>query len=136
MNSTTSNDIYNFNQLVSTIKELRSEHGCPWDSKQTTATLRKYLVEEFNEILAALDNDDQENLCEELGDFLYLIVMIGEINNEAGKFDVSTINAMINQKLIRRHPHVFETSEQLGEEELREQWERIKASEKCGRKMS
>jgi len=129
-------EINDFNKLVDTVKVLRSEHGCPWDSKQTTASLRKYLVEEFEEILNALDNKDHENLCEELGDFLYLIVMIGEISREAGHFDISKVITSINEKLIRRHPHVFEINADLSEEELREQWERIKATEKSGHKKS
>ncbi len=134
--STPPNSSYGFNQLVATIKKLRSEHGCPWDSRQTTLSLRKYLVEEFDEILAALDNNDADNLCEELGDFLYLILMMGAINEEEGNFDVSRIIASINEKLIRRHPHVFDTKEQLSEGELRKQWERIKETEKSDRKNS
>jgi len=130
MISTTSEDRYGFSQLIDTIKRLRSENGCPWDSKQTTASLRKYLVEEFGEILIALDNQDPENLSEELGDFLYLILMLGEINSDQGHFDISRIISSINEKLIRRHPHVFEKNEQLSEAELRQQWARIKASEK------
>lgn len=133
---TTSEDRYGFSQLVDTIKRLRSQNGCPWDSKQTTASLRKYLVEEFGEILAALDNEDRENLSEELGDFLYLILMLGEINNDQGHFDISRIISSINEKLIRRHPHVFKKNEQLSETELRQQWARIKAAEKKGRKNS
>lgn len=136
MISKTSDDRYGFSQLVDTIKKLRSGDGCPWDSKQTTASLRKYLVEEFAEILTALDNRDQENLCEELGDFLYLILMLGEINSDKGHFDICRIISSINEKLIRRHPHVFETNEQLSEAELRQQWARIKASEKNERKNS
>ncbi len=130
MISTNLEDRYGFSQLVDTIKRLRSKNGCPWDSKQTTTSLRKYLVEEFGEILIALDNQDQENLSEELGDFLYLILMLGEINNDQGHFDISRIISSINEKLIRRHPHVFEKNEQLSEAELRQQWARIKASEK------
>jgi tetrapyrrole methylase family protein / MazG family protein len=121
---------------MDTIKELRSEHGCPWDSRQTILSLRKYLVEEFDEILAALDHKDSANLCEELGDFLYLILMIGEISKEEGNFDVSRIIASINEKLIRRHPHVFDTKEQLSEGELRKQWQRIKETEKSERNNS
>lgn len=136
MTSSASTRSYGFNRLVDTVKELRGERGCPWDSKQTTLSLRKYLTEEFDEILTALDNEDPENLCEELGDFLYLILMIGEINREEGNFDVSRIIASITEKLIRRHPHVFDTKEQLSEGELRKQWARIKETEKSERKIS
>jgi tetrapyrrole methylase family protein/MazG family protein len=120
----------NFLSLISTIRKLRSEQGCPWDKKQTTASLKKYLIEEFDEIIEAIDHDDPENLCEELGDFLYLILMIGEINQDEGAFSIGEILATINQKLIRRHPHVFKSRKDLDESELRQQWNAIKDREK------
>ena len=120
----------NFLSLVSTIQQLRSEHGCPWDRKQTTRSLKKHLVEEFNEIIEAMDRDDRENLCEELGDFLYLILMIGEINRDEGSFTIEEILDTINQKLIRRHPHVFGSRKELDESQLRRQWNDIKEREK------
>ena len=119
-----------FNELIQTIQQLRGNQGCPWDRKQTTHSLKKYLVEEFEEIIEAIDNNDPENLCEELGDFLYLILMIGEINRHEGKFTIDKIIASINEKLVRRHPHVFDTRRELGEAELRRQWANIKESEK------
>ena len=119
-----------FSALMSTIQKLRDENGCPWDRKQTTQSLRKYLVEEFDEILTAIDNGDPDNLCEELGDFLYLILMLGEINGEMNNFTVAHIIKSINSKLIRRHPHVFTEQKELSEPELRSQWEAIKRAEK------
>ena len=126
----------NLSSLVLTIQQLRSEKGCPWDRKQSTHSLKKYLVEEFEEIIAAIDNNDLENLCEELGDFLYLILMIGEINKDKGTFTIEQIISGINEKLIRRHPHVFKTRKTLGEKELRNQWAAIKESEKVQRNKS
>ncbi|MBT8347148.1 MAG: nucleotide pyrophosphohydrolase [Desulfofustis sp.] len=120
----------NFLSLIATIRQLRSEQGCPWDRKQTTRSLKKYLIEEFNEIIDAIDQDDHENLCEELGDFLYLILMIGEINRNEGSFTIEEIFDSINQKLIRRHPHVFSSRKELNESELRLQWNAIKEREK------
>ena len=119
-----------FLSLTSTIKQLRSEQGCPWDKKQTTTSLKKYLIEEFGEIIEAIDRDDRDNLCEELGDFLYLILMIGEINRDEGSFSIEQILDTINQKLIRRHPHVFSSRKELDEIELRQQWNDIKEREK------
>lgn len=116
--------------LVDTVKRLRGVNGCPWDAKQTTRSLRRYLVEEGGEILEAIDKDDRQNLCEELGDFLYLIVMLAEINQEADHFSLEDVISGINAKLIRRHPHVFGTSEITDEAALREQWEAIKRAEK------
>jgi uncharacterized protein YabN with tetrapyrrole methylase and pyrophosphatase domain len=132
----TSRNDFGFNELVETVRRLRGEDGCPWDSKQTTNSLKKYLVEEFDEIITALDNKDYQNLCEELGDFLYLIVMLGEINEDDGLFDVSRIIGGINEKLIRRHPHVFGSRKKLSDQELRSQWARIKESEKADGKSS
>ena len=106
------------------------ENGCPWDKKQTTASLKKYLIEEFNEIIEAIDNQDPRNLCEELGDFLYLIVMISEINKQSGSFSLQDVIQSINDKLIRRHPHVFSDVTIDDEKTLRKQWEEIKKSEK------
>jgi MazG family protein len=113
-----------------TVRQLRSDQGCPWDRKQTTASLKKYLIEEFDEIIAAIEHDDSENLCEELGDFLYLIVMIGEINRDNGYFTIEEVVENVNRKLIRRHPHVFSSKKHLDEHELREQWQAIKKREK------
>lgn len=126
----------NFLSLVSTIQQLRSEQGCPWDRKQTTDSLKKYLIEEFNEIIAAMERDDHENLCEELGDFLYLILMIGEINRDEGSFTIEEILETVNQKLIRRHPHVFGSRKELDESALRQQWNDIKEKEKQLKKNS
>jgi len=120
-----------FENLVQTIQTLRGENGCPWDKKQTTASLKKYLLEEFNEIMEAIDKKDNDNLCEELGDFIYLIIMISEINNERQLFSLSDVLDSINSKLVRRHPHVFAGTPMPDEETLREQWEKIKKSEKA-----
>lgn len=119
-----------FLDLASTVKQLRSPEGCPWDKRQTTASLVKYLHSEFSELLEAIENNDAENICEELGDLLFLIVMVAQINSESGTFDISQVVKGIDQKLIRRHPHVFAGVKISSEQELREQWEKIKAAEK------
>lgn len=119
-----------FSKLTETVMELRSEHGCPWDKRQTTTSLVKYLKSEFAELLAAIENNDSENLCEELGDLLFLIIMTSEINSETGTFNIGEVIEGVTQKLIRRHPHVFAGKTIMSEHELREQWERIKAEEK------
>lgn len=121
----------NLETLIKTIKALRGKQGCPWDKKQTTESLRKYLIEEFDEILQAIDNRDLQNLSEELGDFLYLIIMISEINENNGTFSLRDVIHGINEKLIRRHPHVFSGTSVKDEKELRKQWNKIKAAEKA-----
>ncbi len=121
----------NLETLIKTIKALRGKQGCPWDKKQTTESLQKYLIEEFDEILQAIDNRDLQNLSEELGDFLYLIIMISEINENNGTFSLRDVIDGINEKLIRRHPHVFSGTSVKDEKELRKQWNKIKAAEKA-----
>lgn len=116
--------------LLTTIKKLRSPGGCPWDAKQTPESLKKYLFEECNELAEAIDSKDRPHICEELGDLLLQIVLLSQIYSEEGKFDFDDVAVGINEKMIRRHPHVFEKRTNLTEEELYAQWDRIKQEEK------
>jgi len=120
-----------FSRLVEIVKTLRGDNGCPWDKRQTTESLVKYLKSEVDELLAAIDNVDPSNLCEELGDVLFILVMIAEINETEKSFSLSDVLSGITEKLIRRHPHVFAGKQVSDEQELREQWEKIKAMEKA-----
>ncbi len=128
------NTVEKFEALLQTVRALRGQNGCPWDQKQTTGSLKKYLIEEFEEILEAVENNDLKNLCEELGDFLYLIVMIAEINRETEAFSLDNVLEEVNEKLVRRHPHVFSGTTVADETALRKQWEKIKAAEKAEKK--
>ncbi|MGB3212549.1 MAG: MazG nucleotide pyrophosphohydrolase domain-containing protein [Desulforhopalus sp.] len=116
--------------LISTIKTLRGKEGCPWDKRQTSNSLLKYLKSECQELVIAIENRDQNNICEELGDLLYLIVMISEIHHEQKNFQLSDVIRTVNEKLIRRHPHVFAGQPYENEEQLAAQWQAIKAEEK------
>lgn len=116
--------------LFDTIITLRGDKGCPWDKKQTSRTLSRYLLSETTELIAAIDNNDANNTCEELGDVLYILIMIAEINREQGLFDFNDVIREINTKLIRRHPHVFAGQPYESEEQLAAQWQAIKALEK------
>ena len=120
----------NLQILLDTINTLRSEQGCPWDRKQTCTSLTKYLQSECEELLAAIKNDDHANICEELGDVLYLLIMIADINKDLGLFEFKDVIESINAKLIRRHPHVFAGQTYENEEQLTAQWQAIKAKEK------
>lgn len=120
----------NLQILLDTINTLRGEQGCPWDRKQTCASLTKYLQSECEELLAAIKNDDHDNICEELGDVLYLLIMIADINKDMGSFEFKDVIESINAKLIRRHPHVFAGQTYENEEQLTAQWQAIKAKEK------
>lgn len=123
-----------FELLVGTVTTLRSDNGCPWDRKQTNESLKKYLKEEFSEIITALESKDHDNLCEELGDFLYLIIMLAEINSQNNLFTLEDVVRRIDRKLIRRHPHVFGTATIADEAALKQQWQDIKAAEKKDKK--
>ena len=119
-----------FRKLVEIVKELRGKNGCPWDKIQTIASLTKYLQEEFDELMLAISNNDLANLCEEAGDMMFLLVMVAEINSENASFAITDVLDNINEKLIRRHPHVFAGVQIDDEEALKKQWLAIKAEEK------
>lgn len=116
--------------LLSTIRTLRGKGGCPWDIKQTPDSLKKYLSEEVDELIQAIDNKDPENISEEIGDIFYVLIMIAEIYADNEQFSLQDCFATINAKLIRRHPHVFADATVNNETELRQQWEKIKKEEK------
>jgi len=116
--------------LIDTIRALRGPQGCPWDRRQTSLSLLKYLKSECDELHEAITGDDSRNTSEELGDLLYIIIMISEINKDLNKFELSDVLHNINEKLIRRHPHVFAGATYENEEQLTAQWQAIKAEEK------
>lgn len=97
-------------RLVNIMATLRSPHGCPWDRKQTHASLRPFLLEETYEALDALDRNDLEALPGELGDVLFQCVFHAQIAAESGRFEMADTLDAITAKLIRRHPHVFTAS--------------------------
>jgi len=117
-------------KLIVTIKKLRGENGCPWDQRQTPSSLKKYLREEVDELISAIDNNDVDNISEEIGDILYVLIMISDIYCDKGDFSFNDCINSINEKLIRRHPHVFAGKSINNEEDLRKQWENIKKAEK------
>ena len=113
------------------VARLRAPGGCPWDREQTHLTLRTHLLEETYEVLAALDEENMQKLEEELGDLLLQILLHAQIATEDGDFRLIDTVATINEKLIRRHPHVFgQTTVQNAEEVLRN-WEQIKREERA-----
>lgn len=115
-----------FRKLVDIMVRLRAEGGCEWDRAQTHATLRQYLLEEAHEVLDAIDRRNPELLCEELGDLLIQILFHAEIARERGQFDISDVIAMISEKMIRRHPHVFSDASASSPEAVSLQWDHIK----------
>jgi MazG family protein len=119
-----------FETLLQLMKRLRGPGGCPWDHEQTIESLRPYLIEETYEVLEAIDRRDWAQLPDELGDLQLQIVFQAQIASEQGLFDISDVLERINDKLVRRHPHVF-GSESLGTAgEVVHRWEEIKQEEK------
>jgi tetrapyrrole methylase family protein/MazG family protein len=117
-------------QLISVMKKLRSEEGCPWDREQTHASLKKYLMEECAELMDAIDDKDSEGICEELGDLLMHIVFHSQIAEENKTFTFEDVSKGVTEKMIRRHPHVFGDGKAENSVEVIEMWEVIKKQEK------
>ena len=116
-----------FQRLVDIIKRLRKE--CPWDRKQTPQSLRQYILEEAYEAVEAIDNRDWDELKKELGDLLLQIVFQAEIGEEQDRFTMEEVIRHINEKLIRRHPHVFGDVKVKNAQEVKENWEQIKVQQ-------
>jgi MazG family protein len=120
-----------FAELVGVMARLRAPGGCPWDRKQTFDTIKSYLLEETYEVMDAIDRRDWPGLAEELGDLLLQPVFFAEMAAEAGLFTISDSLDAINQKLIRRHPHVFADAMADTPEAVLKRWNEIKKQEKA-----
>lgn len=117
--------------LLATTARLRAPDGCPWDREQTHRTICDCLVEEVAELVQAIDRDDVENLREELGDLLFHVAMHAQMASEAGQFTFDDVAREVNEKMVRRHPHVFGDGAKLGSSDaVVTQWEQIKLREK------
>lgn len=125
--------MYTFQELTDIIEKLRSQEGCPWDREQTYESLKKCLADETQEVFDAVDNHDMDNLCEELGDVLMLIMLNCQIAREQGAFSIDDVIDGVCRKMIRRHPHVFGDVKVNSMEEIRDLWNAIKAQEKAER---
>ena len=119
-------------QLTAIVAQLRAPDGCPWDREQTHASLRGGLLEEAYEVVTAIDNADDENLREELGDLLLQSVFHAQIAAEEGRFDFDAVARGIAEKLVRRHPHVFGEDQCADSTAVLRRWEEIKRAEKGG----
>ncbi|KPQ00804.1 MAG: MazG family protein [Bacteroidetes bacterium HLUCCA01] len=122
----------NFEDLVRIMEILRKE--CPWDRRQTHESIKDLMVEEVYEAIDAIDKQDYQDLCKELGDMLLHVVFHAEMGREAGRFTISEVIHGIQAKLIRRHPHVFGETKVDGEDTVLKNWETIKLGEQQGRK--
>jgi XTP/dITP diphosphohydrolase/tetrapyrrole methylase family protein/MazG family protein len=116
--------------LKTTMARLRGPGGCPWDQEQTHATLVRCLIDEASELIETIDRGDYPHMREELGDVLIQIVFHARIAEEGGHFNFDDVARDINEKLIRRHPHVFGSGKLDTSEQVIAEWEKIKATEK------
>lgn len=119
-----------FTKLREIVAQLRAPGGCPWDREQTHLSLLPGLLEEAYEVAGAVRARDDNNLREELGDLLLLVVMHAEIARDQGRFDLEAVVCEVTEKLIRRHPHVFGASSVSDTGAVLKQWEAIKRAEK------
>lgn len=122
----------NFEKLKDVIADLRHPvDGCPWDLKQTHKTLLKYLLEESYEFIEAVELNDSKKMEEEIGDVLMQVLLHAQIGSESKAFDIESVSAKLTEKLIRRHPHVFEKKDtSITSDQVLINWEKIKAEEK------
>lgn len=135
-------DVQAFERLIQTVHRLRAPGGCPWDREQTHQSLRPYLIEEAYEALDVLDRihspedlkkpEIQGAFKEELGDVLMQVALHSEMTSEAGAFGLADVADFLNEKLIRRHPHVFGDVQVDSAEAAFKNWEKQKAKEKAG----
>jgi len=123
-----------FNRLITILSELLGPNGCPWDQKQTLASIRRHLIEEAYEVIEAINDDDRDKIVEELGDIFMVVVFLSKLAEKEKKASISEILNTINEKLIRRHPHVYGEAQIDNPDQVVEQWEKIKSEEKPERK--
>jgi len=122
-----------FERLVRIMARLRSPGGCPWDAEQTFDSIKPYTLEETYEVLDAIDQRDYASLCEELGDLMLQAVFHARMAEEEARFSISDSLDAINEKLVRRHPHVFADGDAKTPEQVLKRWNEIKADEKKAR---
>lgn len=120
-----------FARLVAIMEKLRAPDGCPWDLEQSYDSLKKYLVEEAYEVIEAIDDRDFQQLAEELGDLMLQPVFLAQIAKEQGLFSITDSLNAINEKLIRRHPHIFGDGEAKTSDDVKKRWDEIKNQEKA-----
>lgn len=130
-NTQESDAIAALQNLIDVVAKLRSrEGGCPWDLAQTPSSLIPYVIEEAYEVVDAIKSGDSVAIAEELGDLLLQVVLQAQIASEENSFSLKEVAEGITQKLIRRHPHVFGDVNVQSIDEVRQNWEQIKAAEK------
>lgn len=123
-------NLKDFKSLVEVIEHLRGPEGCPWDKEQTLETLTRYAIEEAHEYAQAVHSETPEDIKDELGDMLLQVILNSQIAKEMNWFTVQDVIENLNQKMIRRHPHVFSETQVSGIDEVWKNWDEIKKQEK------
>ena len=122
-------------EVIKTVKILRSPDGCAWDREQTHKSIRQNMIEEAYEAIQEIDEENDEHLKEELGDVLLQVLLHSQIAQDENSFNIQDVAKTLNDKLIRRHPHVFKKNENTKDtKEILANWEKLKAQEKKERK--
>ena len=116
-----------FEQLVEVVGKLRAPGGCPWDREQTFFSMKQQFLSEVYEFIDALESEDCAGMAEELGDLFFHLIFFSIIGEEQGNFTLPEILTQIKEKLVRRHPHVFENQDSLSTAQVKANWEKIKS---------
>jgi len=119
-----------FDKLLETIDSLLAPDGCPWDREQTLLSMRKNVLEEVYELIEAINNEDNPHICEELGDLFLNSIFLSRLAEKEKRFLLKEVLSQINEKLIRRHPHVFGNEKASNSDEVLVHWEAAKHKEK------
>ncbi len=123
-------DCYDMQDLLNIMRILRAPGGCPWDAEQTHESIKKNLIEETYEVIEAINKNDKELMCEELGDLLMQVVFHAQMETEAGAFDFNNVTDGVCKKLIERHPHIFGEVKVSGVDDVLTNWDAIKRKTK------
>ena len=123
-----------FNRLIELMAKLRAPDGCPWDREQTLDSLRPFILEEAYELVDAIDGSRPEAIKEELGDLLLEVLFVSQICAERADFEIRQVLELLEEKLVRRHPHVFGPRRARDTGEALARWEEIKEKEKPKKK--
>jgi tetrapyrrole methylase family protein/MazG family protein len=124
------NDLTDFKALLQIVQTLRGPEGCPWDQEQTSLSLTPFAIEEVYELVEALEKGEPDDVKEELGDVLFQVALHAQLASEAKQFNMDDVITSLNQKMVRRHPHVFSDTQVKDVEEVWKNWEQIKKEEK------
>jgi tetrapyrrole methylase family protein/MazG family protein len=129
-------DLSQFTALLDIVTALRGPDGCPWDKEQTHQSLTPFMIEEAHELVEAIEANDQPETISELGDVLLQVALHSEIARQNNHFNMTDVIRSINEKMVRRHPHVFADAKAHDSKEVLANWETIKAKERVDKPQS